>query len=551
MITSLVGATSPGSAAAQAPGSFTFTGSGWGHGVGMSQYGARAMAADGHSHAAILGHYYGGTELAVLPTVENVRVHLADSADLTLSSVGSIAFDQGGAHLTGVIEGSQRVYVHDGGLQIGPVWTAATNDNPVIVSFPKPVQVSTTGHSYLWGKLQLTVHNNKVRVVESGLSMENYVAGIAEMPSSWPAEALQAQAIAARTYALEVTLDRRGAVGWQNAYDISATTTDQHYIGYSAQDDSWDEAWVAAQAATAGVVISYAGAPIRAYYSASSGGHTETAAFVFSNDQPYAPGVPDPYDAVDNDWSSWTRTYSTTDLSRWLNRAPGTNLGEVTSISVGGFLGISGRTDKSPVTVTGTQGTLETNGRRLMLLINAGVLGEGGGLARHLPGTLFQVEGGSGSAAAPAAVSPRTDIPAPVEVPIANISVINDVRGVPLLPQRPARLTNEPFGLIDSIEAIDGRIAISGWAIDPDAGEKTVTMDVYLDGIRYASFQAERERSDLGEHFPSAGANHAFNEHLEVGGGDWRVCVMARDANGRSDTQFACGDIAILGSATF
>lgn len=529
--------------------SFTFDGSGWGHGVGMSQHGARAMAADGHDADSILAHYYAGTELQLLPTVNDLRVHLSDSSETTLSSSGSLTFTQGGVAIAGTAEGdSIRIYVHDGGLQIGAAWTTATGANPVLVSFPKPVRVSSAGHSYLWGKLQLTVVNGKVRVVEAGLTMENYVAGIAEMPSAWPQEALRAQAIAARTYALEVTNDRRSASGWTREYDISATTTDQHYIGYDAQDDDWDQAWLQAQASTAGIVISYAGYPIRAYYSSSSGGHTETADFVFSNPQAFAPGVPDPYDQVNNEWSSWTRTYSVEDISRWINRPADTNIGQVRSIEFGAIRGISGRTDKTPVTVVGSNGTLEINGRRLMLLINAGVLGEGGGLSRHLPGTLMTISGSvDGTTGSTETIVPHTDVPTPSDFGEADVVVIDDVRAVPLLDHAPARLTNEPFGRIDRFGNDDGMLTLSGWAIDPDVPTKPVTLDLYIDGIRTDSFKADRSRADLAEHFPAAGADHSFHTHFDIGSGEFLACVMARDVDGHSDDEIFCAPVQIAG----
>jgi len=532
--------------------SFTFKGSGWGHGVGMSQHGARAMAADGHDASAILAHYYGGTNLEVLPTVDDLRVHLSDSSETTLSSSGPLTFTQGGVVIAGTAEGdSIRIHVHDGGLQIGPAWAAANGSNPVLVSFPQPVRVSSSDHSYLWGKLQLTVVNGKVRVVESALTMENYIAGIAEMPSAWPQQALQAQAIAARTYALEVTNDRRGASGWTREYDISATTTDQHYIGYDAQDDDWDQPWLEAQAATAGVVISYAGQPIRAYYSSSSGGHTETADFVFSNPQAFAPGVPDPYDQVDNEWSSWTRTYSVDDLSRWINRSRDINIGRIQSIEFGSVRGISGRTDKTPVTVVGTEGTLEINGRRLMLLINAGVLGEGGGLSRHLPGTLMTIAGSTDSLTRSAeTIVARTDVPAPTDLGEANRVVVDDVRSVPLLDQTAARLTNAPFGRIDLFGNDDGWLTLSGWAIDPDVPTKPVTLDLYIDGIRTDSFKADRPRPDLADHFPAAGPDHSFHTHFDIGSGEFLACVMARDVDGRSDEEIFCAPVQIAGDGS-
>jgi len=149
--------------------------------------------------------------------------------------------------------------------------------------------------------------------------------------------------------------------------------------------------------ATAGVELIDSNGPIRAYYSATNGGYTETAAYVFNNDVPYTVAGPDPYDAGGHDWTQWTRTYTQESMSRWLNARPDTAVGTVTSINVGGGAGASSRIDKAVVEIVGTQGTKRVTGKRLMLVINAGVFGEGGGLSTHLPGTFTTVGNGAGA----------------------------------------------------------------------------------------------------------------------------------------------------------
>jgi stage II sporulation protein D len=121
--------------------------------------------------------------------------------------------------------------------------------------------------------------------------LERYVRGVigAEMPSSWPPAALQAQAVAARTYAL--TSHAGGS-----RFDVYADTRSQVYRGHSAETASTN----AAAAATAGQIVTYAGKPVPTYYFASSGGATESIqnSFIGAEAEPWLVGVPDPYEST-------------------------------------------------------------------------------------------------------------------------------------------------------------------------------------------------------------------------------------------------------------
>jgi stage II sporulation protein D len=134
--------------------------------------------------------------------------------------------------------------------------------------------------------------NGKVR----GLALETYVRGVvsAEVPSSWPLAALEAQAIASRTYALT-------AHAGGSRFDVYADTRSQVYRGTAAHTPQTD----AAVAATSGQIVTYGGRPAITYFSASSGGMTENAENVFlgSAPQPWLKGVADPYDSGPSyDW---------------------------------------------------------------------------------------------------------------------------------------------------------------------------------------------------------------------------------------------------------
>jgi stage II sporulation protein D len=121
----------------------------------------------------------------------------------------------------------------------------------------------------------------------------------AEMPSSWPLAALEAQAVASRTYA--ITSDAGGS-----KFDVYSDDRPQMYLGKAAETSRSNEA----VAATAGQVVTYGGQPAITYFFASSGGHTESVQYGFPGaaPEPWLVGVNDPYD--DGPLHRWTVTMS-------------------------------------------------------------------------------------------------------------------------------------------------------------------------------------------------------------------------------------------------
>jgi stage II sporulation protein D len=118
--------------------------------------------------------------------------------------------------------------------------------------------------------------------------LERYVRGVvaAEMPSGWPLQTLEAQAVASRTYALT-------AHAGGSRFDVYSDTRSQVYLGVAAETAATN----AAVAATAGRVVLYNGRPSTTYFFASSGGMTESIenAFLGSPAEPWLRGVADPY----------------------------------------------------------------------------------------------------------------------------------------------------------------------------------------------------------------------------------------------------------------
>jgi SpoIID/LytB domain protein len=148
-------------------------------------------------------------------------------------------------------------------------------------------------HYYTGTALGQAPAGAKVRVLIGSkvktLALESYVRGVisAEMPAQWPAAALQAQAVAVRTYALT-------AHAGGTKFDVYSDTRSQVYRGPAAETASTN----AATLATAGQIVTYDGAPAITYFFASSGGHTEAVqdAFPGAAAQPWLVGVSDPYD---------------------------------------------------------------------------------------------------------------------------------------------------------------------------------------------------------------------------------------------------------------
>ena len=155
-------------------------------------------------------------------------------------------------------------------------------------------------HYYTGTTIGLAPTKSVVRVLVGSkvvkLSLERYVRGVvaAEMPSSWPLAALEAQAIASRTYALT-------AHAGGSRFDVYSDTRSQVYLGVAAETATTN----AAVQATTGQIVLYGGKPVTTYFFASSGGATENIenSFVGSQLEPWLRGVADPYE--DRTASSW------------------------------------------------------------------------------------------------------------------------------------------------------------------------------------------------------------------------------------------------------
>jgi stage II sporulation protein D len=260
----------------------------------MSQYGAYGFATHGRDHAFILAHYYSGTQLGRLSGPSEVRVLLRNAARGSFSGVTAVA---GGRRLD-----PSRTYAATPALGGAVVLRSAGGRN--LGSYRAPLRiVGSAGGLLLRGRAANAVTNGRYRgdlELRPGalgisainvVSLEDYVRGVVagEVPGSWPAEALRAQAVAARTYAIATRKDDAG-------FDQFADTRSQMYVGIAGEQPSTN----AAVAGTSGEVVVHDATPIVTYYFSSSGGRTENVenSFIGSRPQPWLQSVDDPYDGA-------------------------------------------------------------------------------------------------------------------------------------------------------------------------------------------------------------------------------------------------------------
>ena len=467
---------------------FQLTGGGWGHGVGMGQYGAFGMAQAGSSGSAIIQQFFTGTAIQGLAQPTGLRVQLH-------SAIGSTA-------VTGT--GPVYYYVNNVGYGAGApgqtVTITAAGDHIRIdaIDLPpgtlqvvyngQPATVSTTGHKYRDGQLTVRlVSPTALQVVVSGLDMEHYLYGLAEVPSSWPAAALQAQALAGRSYA-KFSIDSRRAADPNRTYDLDAGTADQVYAGDDKASGPSGSLWVAAVDATAGQVATYGGNTAQTFYSSSTGGYTENSEYVFVTAVPYLRAVPDPGDATSaNPNHRWTRSFTGSELGAWVQSRFGVDTGAVTALDFSGPFGASGRIDRASVRLTGPNGSKTMTGNEFGAMI-------------------------------------RTF--APTRALLSTLLFL------------------DPFGQFDGLVIDPGGARFFGWTIDAKSSGP-INVQAQIDGGPTVITLANTNRPDVGAAYPTDGPNHGFDAHVDLGPGTHTVCVTALGTG--SNTGLGCRSITRSG----
>ncbi len=322
------------SSPARADDGFTLYGSGWGHGLGLSQWGAYGLAKQGWTAGDILTHFYTGTRFVTdADPPGDIRVELTSGKKLIhlTAEAGPVRLwteqpGDGGTLVGKILDGDTWVVkavgsayeVHDatGALVGGHPWgSVATDLFATYADAGSRVVVPEGGATYNRGHLEFNLtgcpdHCGMRLIVQ--LPFEQYLLGIGEVPSSWPMEALRAQAVAARSFALY----KIRAYGVQpscncNLYDGS---NDQVYIGWDKEGGTDGARWVKAVTTTASKIVAYHGAVALTVFTASDGGHTEDLNVQWGtplSSYPYLAGVCDPGDYTQaNPWSDWNRHFA-------------------------------------------------------------------------------------------------------------------------------------------------------------------------------------------------------------------------------------------------
>jgi SpoIID/LytB domain protein len=364
----------------------------------MSQYGARGRALAGATFPDILAHYYEGTTLGSIALDTPIRVRVLSG--FRASSTRPLVLY--GRRAAWRFDGSPTAYPKDARIEVRPKVTSTASGTAVTwrVKVTGPtgtvLRSATTGSFRLRGVTSSTVFqvasrtskydtyravlriglrtNAPLASATNELMLERYLRGVvpAEMPSSWPVEALRAQSIAARSFAA-----RRLRPG-VNSYDVVDDASSQVYLGVLGEKPTT----TAAVTDTAGMVLMSDSSVANALFHSAGGGATEHNENVFvgptgakvAGPVSYLRGSPDRREdgtAFDSDspYATWrTATYTRSQLSTWFSRDPRTNVGSITALDLRDR-GVSGRLIS--VTLIGSRATKTVSGSVFRAVFNA------------------------------------------------------------------------------------------------------------------------------------------------------------------------------------
>lgn len=331
-------------ASAELPSQISITGKGYGHGVGMSQIGARGLALRGDTATAIMNYYFPGSDVVALPDDQILRVnigHQLTTASLKSNTPGMslqlLAGDGIEPQFLSVLSDKDSVKLSVVGKQVGittsqvGITTILTPVDQITIRWSGTRYLSgidsvislthtSKTKSYRYGQLQVKVVKdaklgNRLEIVNQVRLHDEYLWGISEVPSSWPAAALEAQAIASRSYAMS----KVGKVQKSCDCELYSSITDQNFAGFAKETEpKWGAVWKAAVTRTSitetsGLAVTRNLLPIRTYFGSSTGGVTETSANAWGTDVGYTFSVPDPWSLdpkLNPSYFTWKREIS-------------------------------------------------------------------------------------------------------------------------------------------------------------------------------------------------------------------------------------------------
>ena len=309
----------PTAHAVDVPATFSFQGSGYGHGVGLSQMGARSMALAGQSSEQIIKYFYKDVEIEQKDDSKILRVnigHLLASAKISTATKGSqlqiIQGEAGSESILPVSSLADSITFSIIGSTVSPRVTLGKTTQ--VLTRSRTFTIRWAGTRYLegpdtlisvshsgvtqklrYGQIQVKAVKSpagyRIEMTNSVRLADEYLWGISEMPSFWPVAALEAQAIASRTYALS----KAGIYRSVCDCDLYGSISDQTFLGYAKEiEKKYGVIWKDIVTRTTGLTITQAGLPITAYFSSSSGGKTELAINAWGSSKAYTQIVDDP-----------------------------------------------------------------------------------------------------------------------------------------------------------------------------------------------------------------------------------------------------------------
>jgi SpoIID/LytB domain protein len=309
----------PTAHAVDVPATFSFQGSGYGHGVGLSQMGARSMALAGQSSEQIIKYFYKDVAIEQKDDSKILRVnigHLLSNAKISIATKGSqlqiIQGEAGSESVLPVSSLADSISFSIIGSTVSPRVTLGKTTQVLVRSrtftirwagtryLEGPDTLISVSHSGVtqklrYGQIQVKAVKSpagyRIEMTNSVRLADEYLWGISEMPSFWPVAALEAQAIASRTYALS----KAGIYRSVCDCDLYGSISDQTFLGYAKEiEKKYGVIWKDIVTRTTGLTITQAGLPITAYFSSSSGGKTELAINAWGSSKAYTQIVDDP-----------------------------------------------------------------------------------------------------------------------------------------------------------------------------------------------------------------------------------------------------------------
>ncbi len=588
-------------------GSWTVNGAGWGHGIGMSQWGAQGAALQGRSFSEIVGFYYPGTVLGYVAN-PGIRVQLTKYYSTDYGLFGAI----GGESLTArdmasgesqVLPAATRylVQIDATGMYLAYRTTAGTW-SPITFngrsSVAGPIEVvgasgasvynandSGVGTQYRGALRFVRTGANGVQPVNS-LSLDEYLKGVVprESPSSWHIEALRAQSLAARSYALAVSSP--GA-----SWDICDTDQCQVYGGRASI--AANGAVTSLEAAstnsavdtTSGIVVAYGNAVAFTQFSSSNGGYS------VAGSKPYLVAQPDPYSgsAPNDPVSRWTTQLPASRLQAYCPSGGSLRSFEITGRDGRGPFGgriTSVRVNCSTGSSTVTGASALAFGMLHRMWAPAAPPGSNptGTVERLAPvGNAVQVSGwaldpdstasievhvyinGGGYNLGPADLS-RPDVAAAfpgygdrhgfqAELPLSPGDNQVCVYGINVGPGANSLLTcqtvrndGSPIGRTElaSVGAGPASIRMVGWALDPDT-VNPIEVHAYIDGGGHNLGPADDPRPDVGAAYKGYGDAHGFDATVYAAPGSHQVCLWAINVGGGSNKSLGCSTVNVSG----